>query len=143
MHCLLVCSESSQSHWQLVNELYPVHSHMQMKYNKQSKHYFNKPCAYIMSHDNVSIHDYILLLWKQHIQSPLITVVPLVCVQKQLSWKGVLDVVCDQRLQESYRHLGICMTYNESSSDEQESDTVSFGGCPYVYYSNTVKLLAM
>jgi len=68
---------------------------------------------------------------------------PLVCVQKQLSWKGVLDVVCDQRLQESYLHLGICMTYNESSSDEQESDTVSFGGCPYVYYSNTVKLLAM
>ena len=68
---------------------------------------------------------------------------PLVCVQKQLSWEGVLDVVCDQRLQESYLHLGICMTYNKSSSDEQESDTVSFGGSPYVYSSNTVKLLAM
>ena len=90
-----------------------------------------------MSHDNVSIHSYILLLWKQHIQSPLLTAVPLVCVQKQLSWKGVLDVVCDQRLQESYLHLGICMTYNASSSDEQESNTISFGGCP------TVKLLAM
>ena len=30
------------------------------------------------------------------------------------------------------------MTYNSSSSDEQESDGISFGGCPYVYYSSIV-----
>ena len=30
------------------------------------------------------------------------------------------------------------MTYNSSSCDEQESDAVSFGGCPYVYYNNIV-----
>jgi len=50
-----------------------------------------------------------------------------------------IDVICNETLQESYLHLGICMTYNESSSDEQESDAISFGGFPYVYYSNTVK----
>jgi len=31
-----------------------------------------------------------------------------------------------------------CMTYNSSSSDEQESDDISFGGRPYVYYNNIV-----
>jgi len=30
------------------------------------------------------------------------------------------------------------MTYNSSSSDEQESDATSFGGCPYVYSKNIV-----
>ena len=47
-------------------------------------------------------------------------------------------IICDERLQESYLHLGYCMTYNSSSSDQLESDTISFGGCPYVYNSNTV-----
>ena len=32
--------------------------------------------------------------------------------------------------------LGKCMTYNDNCSDEQESNATSFGGCPYVYYSN-------
>jgi len=31
------------------------------------------------------------------------------------------------------------MSYNSSYSDEQESDAVSFGLCPYIYYSNIVK----
>ena len=30
------------------------------------------------------------------------------------------------------------MTYNDSCSDEQESNAISVGGCPYVYYSNIV-----
>jgi len=47
-------------------------------------------------------------------------------------------VICDEKLQESYLLLGYCMTYNSSSSDEQESDAISFGCCPYVYYSNIV-----
>ena len=46
-------------------------------------------------------------------------------------------IICDEKQQESYLRLGNCMTYNSSSSDEQESDdAISFGGCPYVYYSN-------
>jgi len=28
------------------------------------------------------------------------------------------------------------MTHNSSYSEEQESDAISFGSCPYVYYSN-------
>jgi len=47
-------------------------------------------------------------------------------------------VICDEKLQESYLLLGHCMTYNSSSSDEQESDDISFGGRPYVYYNNIV-----
>ena len=45
---------------------------------------------------------------------------------------------CDEKLQASYLLLGNCMTYNSSSSDEQEYDVVSFGGCSYVYNSNLV-----
>ena len=30
------------------------------------------------------------------------------------------------------------MTYNDSEPNVQESDAISFGGCPYVYYSNIV-----
>jgi len=51
------------------------------------------------------------------IASPLLTAVPLVCVQKQLSWKGVflcvqgIDVICNETLQESYLHLGIYTSY--------------------------------
>jgi len=30
------------------------------------------------------------------------------------------------------------MTYNSSYRDEQESDAIAFGGCPYVYNNNTV-----
>jgi len=44
-------------------------------------------------------------------------------------------IICDENLQESYLLLGYCMTYN-SSHYEQGSDAISFGGCPYVYYSN-------
>ena len=47
-------------------------------------------------------------------------------------------VTCDEKKQESYLRLGNCMTYNGSCSDEQDSDAVSFGACPYVYYSNRV-----
>ena len=47
-------------------------------------------------------------------------------------------VICDEKLQESYLHLGYCMTYNSSSSDEQESNAISFGRCPYVYYNNNI-----
>ena len=47
-------------------------------------------------------------------------------------------VICDEDLQESYLLLGNCMTYNSSSSDEQESNALLFGACPYVYYSNIV-----
>jgi len=50
--------------------------------------------------------------------------------------------ICNEKLQKSYLQLGYCycMTYNSSSSDEQESNAISlnFGGCPYVYYSNIV-----
>jgi len=42
-------------------------------------------------------------------------------------------VICDEKLQESYLGLGTCITYNSSSSDEQESNAILFGGCPYVY----------
>ena len=45
---------------------------------------------------------------------------------------------CDEKLQASYLLLGNCMTYNSSSSDEQEYDAVSFGGCSYIYNSNLV-----
>ena len=47
-------------------------------------------------------------------------------------------VICDEKLQESYLHLDNCMTYNNSSSDEEGSDAISFGSCPYVYSSNIV-----
>ena len=47
-------------------------------------------------------------------------------------------VICDQMQQQSYLVLGKCMTYNDSCSDEQESNAISFGGCPYLYYSNIV-----
>jgi len=30
-----------------------------------------------------------------------------------------------------------CMTYNSSFSHEQKSNAISFGGCPYVYYTAT------
>jgi len=87
--------------------------------------------------------------------SQILIDVPLGCVQQQLSWKGCECkkhfrdiVICDEKLQESYLDLGICMTYNSSYSDEQESDAISFGGCPYVHsnivnhrynYSSTTK----
>jgi len=48
-------------------------------------------------------------------------------------------VICDEKLQESYLDLSHCMTYNSSSHDVQESDAISFGGCPYFYYDNIVK----
>jgi len=47
-------------------------------------------------------------------------------------------VICDEKQQKSYLDLGNCMTYNSSSFDEQESNAISFGGCPYIYYSNRV-----
>ena len=47
-------------------------------------------------------------------------------------------VTCDEKLQKSYLQLNYCMSYNSSYSEEQESDAVSFGHCPYIYYSNTV-----
>jgi len=47
-------------------------------------------------------------------------------------------VTCDEKLQKSYLQLNYCMTYNSSYSEEQESDAVSFGRCPYIYYSNIV-----
>jgi len=47
-------------------------------------------------------------------------------------------VTCDEKLQKSYLQLSHCMTYNSGYSDEQESDAVSFGLCPYIYYSNIV-----
>jgi len=48
-------------------------------------------------------------------------------------------VICDEKLQESYLLLGDCMTYNSSSSDEQQFSAISFGGCSYAYYTNIVK----
>ena len=53
--------------------------------------------------------------------------------------KSVHGVVCDQMQQQSYLVLGKCMTYNDSYSDEQESNAISFGGCPYLYYSNIAR----
>ena len=47
-------------------------------------------------------------------------------------------IICDEKLQESYLQLTYCMTYNNSYSDEHESEAVTFGGCPYVYYGNIV-----
>ena len=51
-------------------------------------------------------------------------------------------VICDEKLQESFLQLGNCMTYNSSCCDTygQESNAIilSFGACPYVYYSNIV-----
>ena len=47
-------------------------------------------------------------------------------------------VLCDQVQQQSYLLLGFCMTYNSSYSDKSDPDAISFGGCPYVYYSNIV-----
>jgi len=45
-------------------------------------------------------------------------------------------VICKEKLQESYLRLSNCMTYNSNSSNEQETDAISFGACPYFYYSN-------
>jgi len=50
--------------------------------------------------------------------------------------EGFGDVICDEKLQESYLLLDHCMTHNSSYSEEQESDSISFGSCPYVDYSN-------
>jgi len=36
-------------------------------------------------------------------------------------------IICDEKLQKSYLLLNFCMTFNSSSSDEQESDAISFG----------------
>ena len=47
-------------------------------------------------------------------------------------------VTCDQLQQQSYLQMDNCMTYNSNYSSVQESDGVSFGSCPYVYYSNIV-----
>ena len=47
-------------------------------------------------------------------------------------------IICDEKLQKSYLLLNFCMTSNSSSSDKQESDTISFGACPYTYYNNRV-----
>ena len=47
-------------------------------------------------------------------------------------------IICDEKLQESYLLLTYCMTYNSSYSDEHESEAVSFGACPYIYYGNIV-----
>jgi len=53
--------------------------------------------------------------------------------------KGITDlIICDQVQQQAYLHLGNCMTYNSSYSDISDPDATSFGGCPYVYYSNIV-----
>ena len=46
--------------------------------------------------------------------------------------------MCDENLQKSYLKLSHCMTYNSSSHDDRESDAISFGGCPYIYYNNIV-----
>ena len=48
-------------------------------------------------------------------------------------------VICDEKLQKSYLDLDYCMTYNSSSSDERESDAISFGACADVYYSKIIK----
>ena len=47
-------------------------------------------------------------------------------------------IICDEKLQESYLLLTYCMTYSSSYSDEHESEAVSFGSCPYVYYGHIV-----
>ena len=47
-------------------------------------------------------------------------------------------VICDEKLQKSYLQLAHCMTYNSSYSNEQEPDAISFGHCPYIYYSNII-----
>jgi len=53
--------------------------------------------------------------------------------------KGITDlIICDQVQQQSYLHLGNCMSYNSSYSDKSDPDAISFGGCPYVYYINIV-----
>ena len=46
-------------------------------------------------------------------------------------------VICDEKLQKSYLQLDHCMTYN-SSYEGQESDAISFGVCPYGYYSDII-----
>ena len=51
---------------------------------------------------------------------------------------GAHGVVCDQIQQQSYLKLGKCMTYNSNYSDEEDSDAISFGGCPYVYYNSSI-----
>jgi len=48
------------------------------------------------------------------------------------------SVICNQKLQESYLLLGHCMTYNSSYSDEQGSEAISFGACPYAYYGSII-----
>ena len=55
--------------------------------------------------------------------------------------KSIRDIViCDQVQQQSYLALGHCMTYNSSCSDKPDPDAnaISFGTCPYVYYSNII-----
>ena len=47
-------------------------------------------------------------------------------------------VICDQLQQQSYLRLDNCMTSNNSYPSVQGSDAISFGGCPYVHYSNIV-----
>ena len=61
-----------------------------------------------------------------------------VCRKSVVRVDGIDSVVCDQMQQQSYLVMGKCMTYNSSCPDEQGSTAVSFGGCPYVYYSNIV-----
>jgi len=59
------------------------------------------------------------------------------CVCRNIS--SIADVViCDQVHQRAYLKLSYCMTYNSSYSDISDPDAISFGGCPYVYYSNIV-----
>jgi len=41
-------------------------------------------------------------------------------------------------MQEPYLQMDHCMTYNSSYSNEQEFNAISFGTCPYVYYSNII-----
>jgi len=57
-----------------------------------------------------------------------------------VSARKILEILSS--VMKSCRNLNLqlahCMTYNSSYSDEQESDGISFGGCPYVYYSNIV-----
>jgi len=43
-----------------------------------------------------------------------------------------------KKLQAFYLLLGNCMTYNSSYSDEQGSEAISFGACPYAYYGSII-----
>ena len=56
--------------------------------------------------------------------------------------RGVIPVSARKTLKMLSSMMKSCrnptMSYNSSSSEEQESDALSFGRCPYIYYSNIV-----